>query len=511
MLPTGCPRTARRTTSTRAASCSTCPTSTMSRFMDSANYALQLAMASRWSGRRRRPAGFTPATSSEPAQLQGRARNRTRCPTACRSLVLDLRAQPDVRAPASCRPERPARRRRGREVAGKVASIFSDAGAMDGTGWRAPGRARASAAVSPAGHRSRLPAAGVARWFYEGQTAEKRRCTTHRWWHRPNLDEVYLGCAQTSQSPSTRQAAARLGWSGQSWISTPTPAVQRDRGLPAGGRRARANDGSRLFSARGQRHATSSRPTRRATEDGMPGYAVPVARGRRPVLTRTMLAGWATGCCLTNLRLVPSAQRGSGVPLEMGPSPSAGPAVGGGGPRGPARLAMRKAAYGGRNPRRPREDAERLLRTFSENAYRRPVAEGRCACGSWRLFDDQFRRVPGFNVAVDALGLHGRPGVAGLRVHRRRSRAGSMTTTLATRLASVPVELVVLDDTLRTLGGRGELNRPEVLRAQAERILDDARAPIHRGVHSITGSTSERSTTRRRRPLSTTITSSTTR
>src|SRR5437763_7371918 len=46
---------------------------------------------------------------------------------------------------------------------------------------------------------------------------------------------------------------------------------------------------------------------------------------------------------------------------------------------------------------------------------------------------------------------------------------------LATRLAlflwnSVP------DDTLRTLADRGELNGPDVLRAQAERMLDDPKA-----------------------------------
>ena len=46
---------------------------------------------------------------------------------------------------------------------------------------------------------------------------------------------------------------------------------------------------------------------------------------------------------------------------------------------------------------------------------------------------------------------------------------------LATRLAlflwnSVP------DDTLRSLADRGEMNRPEVLRAQAERMLDDPKA-----------------------------------
>ena len=53
---------------------------------------------------------------------------------------------------------------------------------------------------------------------------------------------------------------------------------------------------------------------------------------------------------------------------------------------------------------------------------------------------------------------------------------------LATRLAlflwnSVP------DDTLRSLAERGELHRPEVLRAEAERMLDDPRGtPLRRGV-----------------------------
>ena len=128
----------------------------------------------------------------------------------------------------------------------------------------------------------------------------------------------------------------------------------------------------------------------------------------------------------------------------------------------------------------PREDAERLLRSFLKKAYRRPVAEADVQ-RFLRLFDDQFQQGSGFT-AVDALGLHGRPRRRRASCSSRKSPAGSTDPPWPRGLAlflwnSVP------DDALRALADRGELHRPDVLHAQAERMLDDPEgAPLRRGV-----------------------------
>ena len=91
----------------------------------------------------------------------------------------------------------------------------------------------------------------------------------------------------------------------------------------------------------------------------------------------------------------PSDRASTGVPLEIGPGPSAGPAADGVGPRGPGRVAPREALHEVRSDA-PREDAERLLRAFLNRTYRRPVAEADVQ-RFLGLFDDQFRKGFGFS------------------------------------------------------------------------------------------------------------------
>src|SRR5437764_3576116 len=70
-----------------------------------------------------------------------------------------------------------------------------------------------------------------------------------------------------------------------------------------------------------------------ATEDGMPGYAVQWVEVEGPFHDEPA-GGEGYERLFDRLRLAPSEQARTGVPLEMGASPSAGPAAGGGGPRG---------------------------------------------------------------------------------------------------------------------------------------------------------------------------------
>ena len=124
--------------------------------------------------------------------------------------MLDSHAQPDVRAgraPATS-PET-----REREAVGKVSSIFSDAGGYSWNGWRAPVAARYKLRI--AGYTIWVAGGGVARWFYEGQGAEKAPVYHTLLWHRPNLDEVYPG-RRNEPIGVYAQAAARPARSGPS-------------------------------------------------------------------------------------------------------------------------------------------------------------------------------------------------------------------------------------------------------------------------------------------------------
>lgn len=120
----------------------------------------------------------------------------------------------------------------------------------------------------------------------------------------------------------------------------------------------------------------------------------------------------------------------------------------------------------------PTEDAARLLKNFTRQAYRRPVSdaeatrflpviEGALKTGS--AFADAM--IAGYTTVLcspEFLSLEEKPGV--LEDH-----------ALAARLAfllwnSSP------DDELRALADRGTLHRPEVLRAQTDRLLNDAKS-----------------------------------
>ena len=103
----------------------------MARFMDSANYALRLAMATALE----RP---TKTTRKLYARDEFSLRNwwpreNGTLPDRLSFPVLDSRAQPDVRAG---RAPATSKETREREAVGRVSSIFSDAGGYSWSGWR---------------------------------------------------------------------------------------------------------------------------------------------------------------------------------------------------------------------------------------------------------------------------------------------------------------------------------------------------------------------------------------
>ena len=136
--------------------------------------------------------------------------------------------------------------------------------------------------------------------------------------------------------------------------------------------------------------------------------------------------------------------------------------------RGPATIATRVEVVS----TKPREDAERLLRGFMARAYRRPVAESDVQM-FLELINQRMEAGLGFAGAV----LAGYTAVlASPKFVCVEEQPGRLDDdALATRLSlflwnSTP------DSTLRDLAARGELHRPDVLRAQTERLLNDPKS-----------------------------------
>jgi hypothetical protein len=436
---------------------------TMERFVDSANYALRLAMATGLE----RPAKTTKKlyARDEPTLRNWRPRENGTLPDRLSFPVHDSHAQPDVRAG---RAPATGRETREREAVGKVASIFSDAGGYSWTGWRAPAGARYKVRV--AGYTIWVAGGGVARWFYEGQGAEKAPVYHTLLWHRPNLDEVYRGrrnepiTVYASGGGQTRPVGAV--------DFTPKPTVGEIKVFLLPGEVLRT-DGSRLFRTR-VNGTDEQYVNPLATEDGMPGYAVQWVEVEGPFYDDPV-GGAGYRLLFDRLKLVPAKDPRTGVPLDVGPAPAAGPGPGGGrpprGPGGFGRVAIRQAPYEVESAA-PREDAERLLRAFLKWAYRRPVAEADVR-RFLALYDDQMKKGEGFtrSLLTAYSAVLASPGF--VFVEEKPGRLDDRA--LATRLAlfvwnSVP------DDTLRALADKGELGKPDVLRDQTERLLADPKS-----------------------------------
>lgn len=433
---------------------------TMERFLDAADRTLRLATATGLE----RPAKAARRlyARDEPGLRNWRPRENGSLPDRLSFPVLDSRAQPDVRAgraPATS----PSTRER--EAVGKVSSIFSDAGGYSWSGWRAPVAARYRLRV--AGYTVWVAGGGVARWFYEGQGAEKAPVYHTLLWHRPNLDEVYpgrrnepIGVYATGGGQTRPVGAVDF---------TPKPTVSEIEVFLLPGEVIRT-DGARLFRTR-VNGTDEQYVNPLATEDGMPGYAVQWIEVEGP-LYDDPVGGSGYRLLFDRLKLVPSKETRTGVPLETGPAPAAGPGPRGGRPPGGfGRGAVRETPYEVESAA-PREDAERLLRSFLKAAYRRPVAEADVK-RFLALYDAQFKQGHGFTrsllSAYSAVLVS--PGF--VFVEERPGRLDDHA--LATRLAlflwnSIP------DDTLRALADRGELGKPAVLREQTERMLNDPKS-----------------------------------
>jgi len=120
----------------------------------------------------------------------------------------------------------------------------------------------------------------------------------------------------------------------------------------------------------------------------------------------------------------------------------------------------------------PQDDAERLLRAFMRRAYRRPVKESEVQ-RVLAIIDGQFRAGQAFAEAMLAgySAVLCSPGFVFVEEQPGRLDDDALATRLALFLwNSEP------DEILRALAARGELRRPDVLRAEVERLLDDPKS-----------------------------------
>jgi hypothetical protein len=123
-------------------------------------------------------------------------------------------------------------------------------------------------------------------------------------------------------------------------------------------------------------------------------------------------------------------------------------------------------------PNDPEADADRLLRGFLAHAYRRPVAEADVERFLSLVAD---RRAAGLSFAGAMLAGYTAVLASPAFVFLDERPGALDDHALATRLSlflwnSVP------DEELRSRADRGELHRPEVLRAEAERLLADPKS-----------------------------------
>jgi hypothetical protein len=431
---------------------------------------------------------------NEPSLLNFQPRENGTLPDRLSFPVLDSHAQPEVRAGRAPISD-PATR--DREAVGKVSSIFSDAGGYSWGQFRAPVAGRYRLRFS--GYTIWVSGGGVGRWFYEGQGEAKAPVFYLPLWHRPNLDEVWPGRRDEPigvYASSTGQNRP-IG----TFDFKPEPSVHEIEVLLAANEVIRT-DGMRLFRTR-VNGSDEQYVNPLAQTNGMPGYAVQWMEVEGPLKDEMQGAGYHLLFGDLPMKRLGEGEAG-GVALEIASQAPAFGQRGGFGGRGRGgdggdstgasgtnAAAGARGARGGRGgiggrggrggfggPRtvnvevvteHPQEDAERLLRGFIKRAYRRPVEEPEVQL-FLGLFKNKYEQGSGFGKSMLAAytAVLSSPGFLFFNESPGRLNDYALASRLSYFLwNSEP------DETLRALAERGELHRPEVLRAQTERLLND--------------------------------------
>lgn len=437
----------------------------MERYLTAADYAMRQAMSAAFE----RPEKSVRRIYARDAIGQPRYQPRENgtLPDRLMFPVLDSHAQPDVRAG---RVPNSSPETREREAVGKVSSIFSDSGNY-GWGFNAPAAGRYRIRLK--GYSIWVSGGGIGRWFYEGQGDAKAPVYWLPVWHRPNADEIWPG---RNNEPMGIYAQS----SGQTrpigvMDFTPQPTVGEIEVQLAGGEGIRT-DAMRLFRTR-VNGSDEQYVNPLATEEGMPGYAVQWLEITGPLKDAHATSGYELLFADLPMRRLGADEKG-GVPLET-VAPNVVPPVGG--PTGAAAFGFGPGGFP-RNPinnvtvevvsKQPQQDAERLLRNFIQAAYRRPVRESDVQ-RFLGLFKREFALGSGFarSMLTAYTGVLASPGFVFVEEQPGRLDDWALATRLSLFLwNSAP------DAALRARAAKGELRKPEVLRAETERMLKDPKS-----------------------------------
>ena len=305
---------------------------------------------------------------------------------------------------------------------------------------------------------------GINRWNYIGFGDEKTAYLGIPKYHRPNTDEVWPGHRNEpigvyAQSSGQSRPLGEFDF-------TPDPTVNEVEVLLSANEVIQT-DGMRLFRTR-VNGSQEGYVNPLAREDGMPGIAFQWIEVEGPLYDETAGAGYRLMFGDLPMRPLGKGEKG-GVKLQIVDPPSGAEDEGGG--RGRFRPRMKDVAVEVITDH-PREDAERLLRSFIARAYRRPVEEAHVE-RFLELFNQQFDLGHGFTRSLLSTytAVLASPGF----VYVQEEPGKLDDYALATRMAlflwnSQP------DEELRELAAAGRLSDPQVLDAQTERMLNDPKS-----------------------------------
>ncbi len=332
--------------------------------------------------------------------------------------TLGFKGQPDVRAgdaPATVGKADPALR--DEEGVGVVHGSYEPVEPFFGT-FRAPQSGRYL--ISLCGHSV---------WVGPGKTKAKGVLR----WQIPDLDDISKGRRPEPVTVYALTPPRVLRRIGTIDLGTDVTVAELDVFLKAG--ESVQIDVTRFFRSRpGAARATNPL----ATPEGQPGLVMRWIDVKGPLSPQWPAAPYAV--LFDDLPVKPAA-KGSSLPYAV-------------------------------TPRDPEADAERLLRRFVRSAYRRPVSA-----------EEEVRFLPVIRSAMKSGGSFAEAMLSGYAavlcspsfLYLREAPGPLDDHALASRLSfflwnSPP------DDELRALAAAGKLRDPAVLRAQADRLLDDGRS-----------------------------------
>ena len=404
----------------------------MARYLTTADYALRQVMA-RHAERPKRSVVKYHARDNRTFTGPMKFTFFNKSPERATFPVLGTKGQPEVRsgdAPFTVGPDDPVQREL--EGAGVVSSTYE------------PLEPKFSHFKAPVGGHYRLRLMAFSAWVGPGKPEEGK---PDQWWI-PDLNDIAPGRRPEPVTLYAETPPRLLRHLATFDVGTEPGVTEIDTWLCAG--ETIRPDAARLFRSRPGPERWRN-PL--AEKDGQPGVVFRWLEVEGPIYDE-----WPTAGHRLLFGDLPMRPRGDALPVVAPGSATAAAATA----TSPWEVVTTD----------PARDAERLLRTFLQRAYRRPVADdeishfaalaARVQATGDRFADAMIASYTAVLSSVEFLSLEEQPGA--LDDHALASRLALFLTN------SAP------DNTLRALASRGELHRPEILRAQTDRLLDDPRS-----------------------------------